>query len=205
MESYFLNNHLLIASPKMEDSVFSGALLLVCEHNEDGAIGIILNRPTSISMNEVFEQFISSKDSNNPIPLAQESAYFGGPVSSERGLVLHENMGKWQYTLDVNNYISLTTSQDIMMAMAYGEGPEKSVFVLGYSGWGKNQLEEEIKDNSWIPIPLSTDSEPTHKFQTDVSIINDLIFNTPAHSKWSKALELIGVNPANLSSECGHA
>lgn len=220
MTTVNFQNHLLIASPSMEDNLFVGSVILICEHNSKGALGVIINKPTDILMTEIYRQLsFLETDKNHDTSLANEDAikinrhkfaHFGGPLNSERGLVLHENHGKWQQSININQHINLTSSQDIMKALANGEGPKRNVFVLGYASWEPGQLENELLDNSWITIALQPqESESYYQldtgFNNKFSPIHDLLFSTPADLQWYKAIELLGIDPEKLSDQVGHA
>ncbi len=182
-----LKNHFLIAMPRMADPSFAKTLTLICEHSKDGALGIIINRPTDLKLQEVFSQIgIEEPEICSRSP---ETVFSGGPVAKERGFVLHSGEARWESTLRINNGLQLTSSRDILFAMATDEGPENAIVALGYSGWGKGQLEQEISDNSWLTCV------------TD----NSVIFDTPFHYRLDAAASLIGVNLKLMSNQVGHA
>jgi putative transcriptional regulator len=171
--------------PAMSDPNFSRTLTFVCEHNERGALGIVVNRPIDVTLDALFRQVeIPLGDSL----LAQQPVFFGGPVQFDHGFVLHRPVGAWKSTLPVGE-IGLTTSRDILEAMAAGEGPHDQLVALGYAGWAPGQLEDEIKRNGWLTV------------QTDP----DLIFNVPPEARYDAAMHALGISAANLSEEAGHA
>ncbi len=180
-----LTNHFLIAMPGLNDPLFARTVTYLCQHNDEGALGIIINRPSELTLKEVMDQMhIELNDEE----LGKTPVYFGGPVQPGRGFVLHEPMGEWNSTLKVSDALSLTTSRDILEAIGCGEGPRNILLALGYAGWGKGQLEEEIVDNSW----LNAEAEQS------------IIFNHPATSRWKAAAELMGIDISLLTTQAGH-
>ena len=186
MENVNLTGHFLIAMPAMADPYFSKSVAYICEHNENGALGIVINRPIDMSLEDLFEQI--SLDSENKSH-GNSPVHFGGPVQIDRGFVLHQPVGHWQSTLAVNGETALTTSKDILEATARGEGPEKLLVSLGYAGWSPGQLEQEISQNAWLTVAAS----------------DTIIFDLPAEQKLNAAMGLLGVDIATLSEEAGHA
>jgi len=185
MQTINLTSHFLIAMPAMSDPNFSRTLTFVCEHNEHGALGIVVNRPIDVTLASLFRQVeIAAPES----PLADEPVFFGGPVQFDHGFVLHRPVGAWKSTLPVGE-IGLTTSRDILEAMSTGEGPREQLVALGYAGWAPGQLEDEIRRNGWLTV------------RADI----DLIFNVPPAARYEAAMQALGVNAANLSEEAGHA
>ena len=180
-----LTNHFLIAMPGMTDPFFARTVTYLCQHSDEGALGIIVNRPSELSLKDIMGQMnIELRDPE----LGDMPVYFGGPVHPERGFVLHEPIGEWSSTLKISDELWLTTSKDILEAISRGEGPRKILLALGYAGWGKGQLEEEIVQNSWLNA------------QADESII----FNRPAASRWKAAAELMGIDISLLTLQAGH-
>jgi putative transcriptional regulator len=185
-EVTYLTGQLLIAMPGMADPNFTRTVTYVCEHNDKGALGIVVNRPLDMEMAEVFQQLsLSGADPT----LAKQIVVRGGPVQTERGFVLHEPGGEWDSTVQVTASIHLTTSQDILAAMAAGDGPKRALMALGYAGWGAGQLEIEMGANAWLSVPGSP----------------AILFDTPFESRWREAARLIGIDVATLSAEAGHA
>ena len=181
-----LINQLLIAMPGMADPNFSSTVTLICEHNDDGALGIIINRPLALKVSGLFEQLavddLVSGACENPV-LA------GGPVGIERGFVLHGSSEHYENTLTISDDIQLTLSRDVIDAMATGEGPAKSLVAIGYAGWEAGQLEEEMLANTWLSVPATP----------------ALVFDTPYAERWHSAARSLGVDIANLSMDAGHA
>jgi putative transcriptional regulator len=185
METINLTKQFLIAMPAMADPNFSRTLTFICEHNERGALGIVVNRPIEVTLGALLRQVeIPIEDS----PLADQPVYYGGPVQFDHGFVLHRPLGSWKSTLPVGE-IGLTTSRDILEAMAKGRGPRDQLVALGYAGWAPGQLEDEIKRNGWLTVGADV----------------NLIFRTPAEERYELAMKVLGVNAANLSEEAGHA
>lgn len=182
-----LTNHFLIAMPGLRDPNFHHTVTFLCEHNDEGAMGIVINRPLDIQLAEVFEHMdIAATDMKaNRIPV-----FMGGPVQTERGFVLHRtSQSLWDSTLQISPEISITTSRDILEAVARGEGPERVLVALGYAGWGSGQLEEEMAANAWLSGP----ADPS------------LIFEMPVEERWEAAAKLLGIDLMLLSGQTGHA
>ena len=185
-------NQFLLAMPGMLDDNFSGSLVYLLEHSDKGAMGLVVNRPTDIVLSTLFEKIELKLEI---APLLDQPVYFGGPVQIERGFVLHptNNKEKYSSSLVVADGLTMTTSKDVLEAVAGGVGPEKFMMTLGYAGWGAGQLEEEISLNGWMNVEL-----PSIEMQR-------IIFDTPYADRYQKALELLGINFASLSGEAGHA
>ena len=182
-----LTNHFLIAMPSLADPNFTHTVTYICEHNAEGAMGVVINRPMGISLAEILPQLkIEAAMEIDPalIPL-----YEGGPVQREHGFVLHRPPGEWRSSLGITKAVTLTTSQDILSAIAHGRGPDAYLIALGYAGWGPGQLEEEIAQNSWLSGP----ADPA------------ILFDLPDASRWQAAAAALGVDLNLLSSEIGHA
>jgi len=181
-----LTNHLLIAMPGMDDPNFSSTVTLVCEHNDDGALGIIINRPLNINLGGLFDQLeVTEADPES----ANSPVLSGGPVGLERGFVLHDPGKKYENSLAVSDSISLTLSRDIIDAIARGSGPNKSIVALGYAGWQPGQLEQEMLANSWLTVPATA----------------EIVFDTPFGERWAKAADSIGIDISKISPHAGHA
>ena len=171
--------------PAMSDPNFSRTLTFVCEHNERGALGIVVNRPIEVTLAALFRQVeIDLPES----PLGEQPVFFGGPVQFDHGFVLHRPVGDWKSTLPVGE-VGLTTSRDILEAMAEGRGPRQQLVALGYAGWAPGQLEDEIRRNGWLTVRADS----------------DVIFDLPPDARYEAAMSALGVNAANLSEEAGHA
>lgn len=186
MQTVDLTGHFLIAMPNMADERFSRTVTYICEHNEQGALGLIVNRPIDMNIAELFTQIGTSL---SRMELAEQSLYFGGPLDTGRGFVLHQPVGHWQSTLEINGTLGLTTSKDILDAIGEGGGPEKMMVSLGYAGWGAGQLESELGQNAWLSVAADT----------------QVIFDLPAEVRLEAAMRLLGVDYANLSEDAGHA
>jgi putative transcriptional regulator len=181
-----LTHHFLIAMPNMADPYFARSLTYLCEHNDQGALGIVVNRPIDMTLAALFERLELKAPKNG---LANAPVYFGGPVQTDRGFVLHQPVGQWQATLAVRDRLGLTTSRDILEAVQNGTGPERIIVSLGYSGWSAGQLENEIKQNAWLTVEAQ----------------DDILFDLPAEERLAAAMDLLGVDFATLSEEAGHA
>lgn len=186
MENTNLTGHFLIAMPAMSDPYFAKSLTYICEHNDHGALGIVVNRPIDMTLSSLFEQIGVSLEDNS---LGSTSMYFGGPVQTDRGFVLHQPQGAWNSTLAVGNNIGLTTSKDILESIARGEGPIDFIVTLGYAGWSAGQLELELSQNAWLNVPAES----------------AVIFDRPWDQRLQAALTMLGVDLASLSEEAGHA
>jgi putative transcriptional regulator len=181
-----LSNHFLIAMPSMLDPIFGGTVVYLCEHNERGALGMVINKPTDITMSDLFSRLDLQPEI---APFAEKPVMFGGPVQDDRGFVLHSPLGEFSSMLKVTDDIAFTTSRDVLEAVASGQGPQRLLVSIGYSGWGAGQLEEEIGRNGWLTVA----ADPA------------VIFDLPVNERYTAALKLLGVNPAMLSSGVGHA
>jgi putative transcriptional regulator len=186
MTSFDLTNQFLIAMPTMADPNFSRTVTYVCAHNDDGAMGIVINRPMEIELGEVFAQMnIEGCDdaaSSQPI-------YQGGPVHRDRGFIIHYPAAEWDSTIRVTDELAVSTSRDILEAISNGEGPEESLVALGYAGWGAGQLEDEMGQNAWLSGPATL----------------EIIFHTPPERRWERAAAAMGVDLGTLSNDIGHA
>src|SRR5512137_532939 len=151
MAATFLNNQFLIAMPGMDDPNFAQTVTLVCEHSERGALGIIINRPLTMDLGEVFEQLGLDASQSH---VSRQNVLLGGPVQTDRGFVLHSPGGGFESTLPVSEKLHLTTSRDILDALASGQGPERAIVALGYAGWEAGQLEDEMARNAWLTVPV---------------------------------------------------
>jgi putative transcriptional regulator len=181
-----LRDHFLIAMPALSDPNFDHSVTYICEHTSDGAMGILINRQLTLTMEEVLGQMQiePSKKFNTTLQVHE-----GGPVQPEHGFVLHSPVGAWESSLQVGTDIALTSSRDILSAIAHGEGPQHYLIALGYAGWGAGQLEQELAANAWLSCP----ADP------------HILFDLPIEGRWSAAAALLGIDLNLLSSECGHA
>lgn len=190
METANLSNHFLIAMPAMTDPNFARTLTFICEHNADGAIGIVVNRPMDMSLAGLFDRVgIPLEDEQAEARFAGLPVYFGGPVQTDRGFVLHRPAGHWQSSLDVSESVALTSSRDILLAMGSTGEPGEVLVSLGYAGWTAGQLEWELSQNAWLTV------------EADLGII----FSVPPEERLPAAMQLLGVDFANLSEVAGHA
>ena len=184
MHTVNLTHHFLIAMPNMADPNFSGTLTYIADHGEQGALGVVVNRPIDLYLSTLFEQIGLSLPEG-----LDQIVFFGGPVQTERGFVLHTPPQSYSSTLNVNDSIRLTTSKDVLEAVSQGDGPDKFMVSLGYSGWSAGQLELEMAQNAW----LSVEADPK------------VIFDLPPEERLPAAMKLLGIDLANLSDEAGHA
>jgi putative transcriptional regulator len=190
MSGDYLTNQFLVAMPALGDPNFSQTVTLVCEHTKDGALGIVINRPMEMAVGEVFEQLdLAAQD----LRLRDQRVLRGGPVAPERGFVLHRPMAEgnppYDATLAVSDQLHVTTSRDVLAAISRGEGPDQALVALGYAGWEAGQLEEEIRSNAWLNVPV------------DIAIL----FETPYENRWRAAVKLLGIDFDRLSTQAGHA
>lgn len=172
--------------PLLGDPNFSRTVTLICEHNSEGAMGIVINRPSDLALGDILGQMKITATNNE---LLQTPVFVGGPVHSNRGFVLHEPLGRWESTLAVTDTLGVSTSRDILVAMAEERGPSQSLLVLGYASWGAGQLEREISENAWLNCPAN----------------REIIFDVPVESRWQAAAGRLGVDLTRLSGETGHA
>ena len=183
-----LTNNFIIAMPGLADPLFEKSVSFICQHNDYGAMGLTINHPTDISFVELLAQL------NIPIEdksISSTPVYLGGPVATSHGFILHANSNDktWDQTLHINEQLSLSSSKDILTAIAKGEGPEDYLIILGYAGWVKGQIEKEIQENSWLNVIAD----------------NEIIFHTPSAKRWEKAASRMGVDINLISSDVGHA
>ncbi|MGB7480527.1 MAG: YqgE/AlgH family protein [Burkholderiaceae bacterium] len=181
-----LSNHFLIAMPTMLDPIFGGTVIYLCEHNANGALGVVINKPTDMTMEVLFER-IDLKLEIAPTEAAP--VMFGGPVQVERGFVLHSPTRQYSSTLKVSDDVALTTSKDVLEAAAHGDGPAHMLVSLGCAGWSAGQLEEELSRNGWLTVP----ADPA------------IIFELPVAERFTAALGLLGIDPVMLTAESGRA
>jgi putative transcriptional regulator len=186
-----LKHQFLIAMPAMADTNFERAVVYVCDHSDRGALGLVINRPTDLTLDKLFDRVDLKLEI---APRKNDPVYFGGPVQTERGFVLHgagpsHSPILFSSTLAISDEISLTTSKDVLEAIAGGSGPDKVLVTLGYAGWGAGQLESEISQNAWLTVS----AEP------------QIIFDVPAEEKYNAALKLLGIESSQLTGLAGHA
>jgi putative transcriptional regulator len=181
-----LANHFLIAMPTLADPNFARTVTLICEHSSEGAMGLVVNRLTELHLSDILEQLDIDATRS---PQADLPVYLGGPVQNNRGFVVHEPLGGWESTLPVTETLGVSTSRDILEAIARNSGPDHCLVALGYAGWGAGQLEREIRENSWLSVPAS----------------RNILFDLPPDQRWHAAAGLVGVDLNMLSGEAGHA
>jgi putative transcriptional regulator len=197
-----LENQLLIAMPTLGDPYFNKTVTYICEHNEEGAMGLIINLPVHITLFELLKQIeydeneeVSNQNENNNSNIVDNTnsldqlVLSGGPIAQQRGFVLHSSQKGWSSSLALSEELMITTSKDILMALGTEKAPNQFIVTLGYAGWAPGQLEKELQDNAWLTTPA--DSE--------------IMFNTPIELRWKKATEKLGIDLAHLSSDIGHA
>jgi putative transcriptional regulator len=184
-EATYLNNQFIIAMPSLADPNFAHTVTYLCQHSEDGALGIVINRSTDMKLDEIFKQMDIKVTS---LAAAETPVFAGGPVQQERGFVIHTSGGDWNATMAVSETISLTTSRDVLEAIAAGVGPEQYLVALGYAGWAEGQLEKEIMDNAWLNTPYG----------------KQILFDTPIDLRWSAAADQIGIDINQLTAPAGH-
>jgi putative transcriptional regulator len=190
METVSLAHHFLIAMPAMADPNFSRTLTYICEHNDEGALGVIVNRPLEMDLATLFERVsIPLEGEAGGKLFAGQPVYFGGPVQTDRGFVLHRPVGSWQSSLQINREIALTSSRDILESMNDAGEPTESLVALGYAGWAAGQLEWELAQNAWLTVAADL----------------NIIFDVPAGERLTAAMQLLGVDFANLCDVAGHA
>jgi putative transcriptional regulator len=184
-DSINLTNHFLIAMPNLQDPNFHRSVTYICQHDAQGAVGLILNRTTDMGLQELLQQLDIQLQ-----PQIQDSAImFGGPVDPYSGFILHRPRGNWENTLTVTDEIGLTTSRDVLAAIAHGAGPANSIVAMGYAGWAGGQLEDEVLNNAWLTLPADA----------------NLLFNTPPERLWQVAANSLGIDITQLSGDAGHA
>jgi putative transcriptional regulator len=181
----YLNNQFIIAMPSLMEPIFHHTVTFLCQHTKEGALGIVINRSADMKLDEIFKQMEIKVKSPTA---AQAPVFAGGPVQQDRGFVIHTACGDWDMTLPVSEAISLTTSRDVIEAIAAGEGPEQYLVALGYAGWGEGQLEQEILSNSWLNTPYA----------------KQILFETPVKQRWNAAASQIGIDINQLTTSAGH-
>lgn len=185
--SLSLTNQFLIAMPSMDDGYFERTLTYICEHDENGAMGLVVNKQTDMSVRHLLSEI--QIDLPESSPLQEQKVLSGGPVQVDRGFVLHNGNRLWSSSLQLKNNFVVTTSKDILENLGTDEGPLDFVVTLGYAGWGAGQLEDEIANNSWLTV----NADP------------ELIFNAPIEQRWELAVQKLGIDSSQLSHFAGHA
>jgi putative transcriptional regulator len=184
-----LANHFLIAMPSMLDPVFGGTVVYLCEHNENGALGVIINKPTDMTMEVLFDRIDLKLEIAPRNEYENRPVMFGGPVQIERGFVLHSPSAQYSSMVTVSEDIALTTSKDVLEEVAAGRGPQRILVSLGCAGWSAGQLEQEIVRNGWLTVP----ADPT------------IVFDMPIEERFVASMKLLGIDPAMLTGQAGHA
>lgn len=185
-DTQYLTNQFLIAMPGLEDPNFFHSVTYICEHNDEGALGLVINRPLDMQLGEILTHIHLE---NAELEARQMQVHLGGPVQQDRGFVLHEPLGEWEATLKVTDRIGITSSIDILQAIARNQGPERALITLGYAGWGGGQLEREMAENAWLSGP----ADP------------EILFRTPDSERWKAAAATLGIDLDLLSGDAGHA
>ena len=186
MEPGSLKNHFLIAMPMLADPHFFHSVVYLCEHNAEGAMGIVVNQPLVVTLGEVLQH--TNIETSHP-GMGHHPVYLGGPVRRDALFILHQPLQHWEATLAVTDTVGVTTSPDILNALAADEFHGQALVALGYAGWSVGQLEQEIADNAWLSGEAGT----------------DILFNTPAEQRWAAAAALLGIDISRLSTDVGHA
>jgi putative transcriptional regulator len=180
-------NHFLIAMPSLQDPLFKRSVTYVCEHNDEGAMGIVINHPLDVKVSDLLQQLQIEYNTDSPAATVHVCA--GGPVQHDRGFVLHTAKPGYSSSMQVSDDLMVTTSKDILLDLTTAQAPEKFILALGYAGWTAGQLEQEIADNSWLIIPADS----------------AIMFDLTHAEKWQSATAKIGIKPWQLTNEAGHA
>jgi len=186
MQQTNLTSHFLIAMPSLKDPNFEKSVTYICAHNEEGAMGIVINKPLDIDLGEIFEQMDIP---TNIQETKNRTIFHGGPVQTDRGFILHQTNDEWDSSIIISDEMCVTTSKDILEAIAVGDGPTESLIALGYAGWAEGQLEQEIMGNAWLSGPANS----------------EIIFKTPFDQCWNTAVDHMGIDIEKLSLDIGHA
>ncbi|MDA9557484.1 YqgE/AlgH family protein [Vibrio sp.] len=185
-----LSNHFLVAMPGMNDPYFQHSVVYLCEHNNDGAMGIIINAPIDLTIGSMLEQAqVDPAYPKSKLKSLERLVISGGPISEDRGFILHKPHDTYDSSIQMTEQISITTSKDILSVLGTNAEPDSYLVALGYAGWEAGQLETELTDNSWLTIAADA----------------NIMFNTPIPERWNKAVESLGINPCQLSAQSGHA
>lgn len=184
-----LANHFLIAMPSMNDPIFGGTVVYICEHNDKGVLGVVINKPTDMTMDVLFDRIDLTVADGLGADVVNEPIMFGGPVQDDRGFVLHSPGGRYSSSLAVTDDVAFTTSIDVLEAVANGTGPRRMLVSIGYAGWSPGQLEEEIARNGWLTVGADA----------------HVLFDLPIEERYNAAIKLLGIDPLMLASEAGHA
>jgi len=184
-----LANHFLIAMPSIQDPIFGGTVVYICEHNDKGVLGVVINKPTDMTMETLFDRVDLKLAEGLRATVVDEPIMFGGPVQDDRGFVLHSPGGRYSSSLSVTDDVAFTTSIDVLEAVASGGGPARMLVSIGYAGWSPGQLEEEISRNGWLTVGADA----------------RVLFDLPIEERYNAAIKLLGIDPFMLATEAGHA
>jgi putative transcriptional regulator len=184
-----LANHFLIAMPAMSDPIFGGTVVYVCEHNDKGVLGVVINKPTDMTMDVLFDRIDLKLSDSIQSTVSSAPIMFGGPVQDDRGFVLHSPGGRYSSSLAVTEEVAFTTSIDVLEAVANGDGPQRMLVSIGYAGWSPGQLEDEIASNGWLTVGADA----------------RVLFDLPIEERYTAAIKLLGIDPLMLATEAGHA
>lgn len=184
-----LANHFLIAMPSIQDPIFGGTVVYVCEHNEKGVLGVVINKPTDMTMEVLFDRVDLKLAPGLRSSVVDQPIMFGGPVQDDRGFVLHSPGGRFSSSLTVTDDVAFTTSIDVLEAVASGAGPARMLVSIGYAGWSPGQLEEELSRNGWLTVGADA----------------HVLFDLPIEERYTAAIKLLGIDPLMLATEAGHA
>lgn len=182
----YLSNQFLVAMPGLVDPNFNHSVTLLCEHNEQGALGLVINRPTELRLVDMLDHMKLARPALDP---SAHLVHWGGPVQTERGFVIHSQPGTWESSLKIADELYITTSKDVLSAIGQGEGPKDFLVTLGYAGWGAGQLESEMAQNAWLSVGAD----------------DSIIFDVPPEERYPAALKLLGIDPVMLAGDAGHA
>ncbi len=182
-----LRDHFLLAMPGLRDNNFSHTLTYICEHNADGALGIVINQPLNLTLADLLLNLTDDPESGADAP--DLTVMFGGPVQEDRGFILHTPGDEWEHNLHVSSHVALSTSREVLLAIAHRRGPRNSLIALGYAGWGAGQLEAEMASNSWLSSPADS----------------DIIYHVPSDQRLEAAARSLGIDYRLLSADSGHA
>lgn len=181
-----LANHFLIAMPALADSNFARTVTFICDHSSEGTMGLVVNRPTDLKLRDILDQLgIGAGE----VRAGELPVYYGGPVQNNRGFVLHEPIGQWQATLAVTDTLGVSSSRDILEAIAHNQGPARYLITLGYAGWSPGQLERELSENAWLNGPAD----------------QAILFDLPPEHRWKAAAQRVGVDLSTFTGDAGHA
>lgn len=186
--AYSLTNHLLVAMPRMGDERFERTVIYLCEHTKDGALGLVVNKVLELAFADILTH-LGYLDKNTQEFTLSLPILWGGPCASDRGFVLHTSPGEWKNSFSISEEITLTTSQDILMSLSQGEGPQDALIAFGCARWAAGQLERELADNTWLTVPIR----------------ESILFECPFQDRWLTAATTIGIDFKRMAYDVGHA